>query len=149
MKIRQDSVLGLFFAITGCIALLIALKYPFGTTSRMGPGFFPVVISTLLVATGIGILIRSISASCDPFPAITWKPLVMIPAAIIVFGVAIEPLGFLPAVLLLLVLSAATSVKFRLDWKTSAGALLFAGLCTVLFVELIGLPMPVLGIWLQ
>jgi len=149
MKIGQDSILGLFFAITGCIALWIAIQYPFGTAGRMGPGYFPVIISSLLVVTGIGVVIRSISVSGDAFPAINWKALIMVPAAVVVFGLAIEPLGFLPAVLLLLVLSAATSVKFRFDWKASAGALIFAGLCTVLFVKLIGLPMPVLGTWLQ
>ncbi len=149
MKIGQDSILGLFFAVTGCVALWIAIRYPLGTAGRMGPGYFPVIISSLLVVTGICVIIRSISASGEGFPAINWKGLTMVPAAVVVFGLAIEPLGFLPAVLLLLVLCAATSVKFRLDWKASAGALAFAGLCTILFVELIGLPMPVLGTWLQ
>ncbi|EUB99754.1 hypothetical protein PMI07_006035 [Rhizobium sp. CF080] len=149
MKIGQDSILGLFFAVIGSIALWIAIQYPFGTAGRMGPGYFPVIISSLLVLTGICVLIRSMSMSGDPFPAIRWKALTLVPAAIVVFGLAVEPLGLLPAVFLLLVLSAATSVKFRLDWKAFAGALIFAGLCAVLFVELIGLPMPVLGTWLQ
>jgi putative tricarboxylic transport membrane protein len=149
MKIGQDSVLGLFFAVTGCIAFWIAIQYPFGTAGRMGPGYFPIIISGLLVVTGIGVLIRSISTPGETFPAINWKALLLVPAAVVVFGLTIEPLGFLPAVLLLLVLTAATSVKFRLDLKASAGALVFAGFCTVLFVKLIGLPMPVLGTWLQ
>jgi len=149
MKIGQDSILGLFFAVTGCVALWIAIQYPFGTAGRMGPGYFPVIISSLLIVTGICVVIRSISTSGDAFPAINLKALFMVPAAVVVFGLAIEPLGFLPAVLLLLVLSAATSVKFRFDWKASVGALVFSGLCTVLFVKLIGLPIPVLGTWLQ
>jgi putative tricarboxylic transport membrane protein len=149
MKISQDSVLGLFFALTGCIALWIALQYPFGTAGRMGPGYFPVIIAGLLVATGIFVLIRSVAAATDPLPGFRWKPLLMVPAAIFIFGLAIEPLGLLPAVFLLLVVSAMTSVKFRLDWKAFAGALAFSGLCAALFVELIGLPMPVFGAWLQ
>jgi putative tricarboxylic transport membrane protein len=149
MKIGQDSILGLFFAVIGCIALWIAIQYPFGTAGRMGPGYFPVIVSSLLALTGIGVLVRSIYASGDALAAINWKALVLVPAAVVVFGLAVEPLGFLPGVLLLLVLSAATSVKFRLDWKAAAGALVFSGVCTVLFVKLIGLPMPVLGTWLQ
>ncbi len=149
MRIGQDSILGLFFAVTGCIALWISVQYPFGTAGRMGPGYFPVIVSSLLVLTGIGVLVRSIAASGDAFPEINWKALIMVPAAVVVFGLAIEPLGFLPAVLLLLVLSAATSIKFKLDWKAAVGALVFAGLCTVLFIQLIGLPIPVLGTWLQ
>jgi putative tricarboxylic transport membrane protein len=149
MKIGQDSILGFFFTITGSIALWIAIQYPLGTAGRMGPGYFPVIISGLLVATGIFVMIRSISIQGDALPVVRWKALTLVPAAIVVFGLAIEPLGLLPAVFLLLVLSGATSVKFKLDWRAFAGALVFAGLCAVLFVELIGLPMPVLGTWLQ
>ncbi len=149
MKISRDSILGLFFAVTGCVVLGIAVQYPFGTAGRMGPGFFPVIVSGLLVATGIGVLVRSVSGSVEVLSAINWKALIMVPAAIVVFGSAIEPLGFLPAVLLLLVLCAVTSVKFHIEWKSAVGALAFTGLCTVLFIELIGLPIPVLGTWLH
>jgi Tripartite tricarboxylate transporter TctB family. len=145
MKIGQDSILGLFFAITGIVALWISIQYPLGTAGRMGPGFFPVGVSGLLVLTGIGVLVRSISSPGELLSAVKWKAVVMVPAAAVAFGLAIEPLGFFFAVLLLLVLCAATSVKFRLEWKSALGALVFATLCTTLFIQLIGLPIPVLG----
>ncbi|MNT87276.1 hypothetical protein D3C72_2276730 [compost metagenome] len=53
------------------------------------------------------------------------------------------------AVLLLVILSAATSESFRFDLKGFAGTLAFAGLCSVVFVALLGLPIPIIGSWLQ
>ena len=149
MKIGQDRLLGLFLTLTGCIALSIAVQYPLGTSGRMGPGYFPTIISGLLALTGMAVIVRSIAASGAAIPAVRWKPLLLVPAAVVAFALTVEPLGLFPAVLLLLVLSAATSVRFRLDWKALAGALVFAGVCCLLFVQLIGLPMPVFDGWLQ
>ena len=52
--------------------------------------------------------------------------------------------------MLLLVVGAATaSVKFRLDWKATAGAAAFSVVCAVAFVDLLGVPMPLAGSWLH
>lgn len=149
MKIVQDTLLGLFFTLTGGVALSMAWQYPFGTSGRMGPGYFPVIVSGLLVVTGICVIVRSMATSGESFAQIRWKPLLLVPGAVLAFGLAVEPLGLFAAVLLLLVISAVTSSKFRWTWKPLAGALLFAGLCCLLFVRLIGLPMPLFGTWLQ
>jgi putative tricarboxylic transport membrane protein len=149
MKIVQDTLLGFFFTVTGGVALLMAWQYPFGTAGRMGPGYFPVIVSGLLLVTGVCVIIRSMAASGDSLAQIRWKPLLLVPGAVIAFGLAVEPLGLFVAILLLLVISAVTSSKFRWTWKALAGALAFAGLCCLLFVQLIGLPMPLVGTWLQ
>ncbi len=38
---NKDFWAGLMFAGTGAAAMFIARNYPFGTTLRMGPGYFP------------------------------------------------------------------------------------------------------------
>lgn len=148
MKLSQDVALGLFFVVIGTTAGLIALSYPFGTASRMGPGFFPVIIAALLTLTGIGALVRAHLASSPALEEIRWRPVIIVPAAIVVFGLLIEKLG-LPLVVLLLVLGAATaSVKFELSWKATLGAAAFSAVCAFVFVELLGLPIPLVGAWL-
>lgn len=149
MKLSQDVLLGLFFSVIGAVSAWIALSYPFGTSSRMGPGYFPIIISSLLVVTGLLVLLRARLGEAEAVPTIRWRPLVIVPVAILVFGLALETLGLPLAVLLLLVLSATTSVRFRLDWKAFAGAAVFAGLCSIVFVELLGLPIPIVGTWLH
>lgn len=149
MKISQDAALGGLFVVIGVVALLIALGYPFGTASRMGPGYFPVIISTLLTLTGAGILMRARLASSEPIRAARWLPIVIVPVAVLLFGLLVEQLGLPLAVMMLAVGTATASVKFQLSWKAAAGAAAFAAVCAVLFVELLGLPIPIVGSWLQ
>ena len=148
MKLSQDVLLGLFFVVFGVVSVSIAMSYPFGTSGRMGPGYFPVIISSLLVLTGLLVLFRAQLAQPEMLPAIRWKPLLLIPGAVVIFGLAVETLGLPLAILLLTILSATTSIKFHIGWKAVAGSLAFAALCSVVFIELLGLPIPMVGSWL-
>ena len=149
MKLSQDVLLGLFFVVFGVVSVSIAMSYPFGTSGRMGPGYFPVIISSLLVLTGLLVLFRAQLVQPEILPAIRWKPLLLVPGAVVIFGLAVETLGLPLAILLLTILSAATSIKFHIGWKAVAGSLAFAALCSVIFIELLGLPIPMVGSWLR
>ncbi|MEN3150068.1 tripartite tricarboxylate transporter TctB family protein [Neorhizobium sp. IRAMC:178] len=149
MKLSQDVLLGLFFVVFGVVSVSIAMSYPFGTSGRMGPGYFPVIISSLLVLTGLLVLFRAQLVQPEMLPAIRWKPLLLVPGAVVVFGLAVETLGLPLAILLLTILSATTSIKFHIGWKAVAGSLAFAALCSVIFIELLGLPIPIVGNWLR
>ena len=149
MKISQDVVQGGLFLAIGLTALLMALEYPLGTPGRMGPGFFPIVISALLSLTGLGILARARLGTSEVIRVTRWLPLVIVPVAIVVFGFLLDKLGLPLAVLLLCIGAATASVRFELSWKAVAGAAAFSIICGVLFVTLLGLPIPLVGRWLQ
>ena len=149
MKITQDAVQGGLFAAIGLAALMMALEFPIGSPSRMGPGFFPVVISTLLTLTGIGILVRARLGSSPAIEVTRWSPAIIVSTAIVVFGFLLDKLGLPLAVLLLCIGAATASVRFELNWKAVAGAVAFSVVCGILFVTLLGLPIPLLGSWLQ
>lgn len=149
MKTSHDTALGSFFVAIGGVAFLMALDYPFGTTGRMGPGYFPVIVSSMLVLVGVAVLLRGRLAGSPPIGSIRWKPLLIAPAAIALFGLMIEPLGLPLAILLLVIGSATASVKFRLDWKATLGAVAFSALCSAVFIKLLGLPIPLAGSWLR
>lgn len=149
MKLTQDVVQGGLFAAIGIAALAMALEYPLGTPGRMGPGFFPVVIAALLALTGIGILLRARLGASEVIRVTRWLPLLIVPGSIVVFGFMLEKLGLPLSVLLLCVGAATASVRFELDWKALAGAVVFSVVCGILFVSLLGLPIPIIGTWLQ
>lgn len=149
MKVTQDVVQGGLFAAIGIIALVMALDYPLGTPGRMGPGFFPVAISGLLALTGIAILVRAGLGSSEVIRVTRWLPLAVVPVSIVLFGFMLDKLGLPLAVLLLCVGSATASVRFRLEWKAMAGAVAFSVACAILFITLLGLPIPIIGSWLQ
>lgn len=148
MKLTQDVVQGGLFLAIGVVALLMALDYPLGTPGRMGPGFFPIMISALLALTGIGILLRARLGMSELIRLARLMPLFIVSGAIIAFGFLLDKLGLPLAVLLLCIGAATASVRFEFDWKAVAGAAVFSIVCGILFVTLLGLPIPLVGSWL-
>ena len=57
---NKDFWAGLVFAGTGAAAMFIARTYPFGTTLRMGPGYFPRVLGGILIRFGIYVMVRGL-----------------------------------------------------------------------------------------
>ena len=49
----------------------------------------------------------------------------------------------------LLVIAAMGSVKFAWNWRAAAAAAAFSAICGLLFVRLLGIPIPMFGTWLQ
>ena len=52
-----SGILLLFFGIAG---FYMAFSYPFGSSLRMGPGYFPRVLAGIIIAFGLFVLIRGI-----------------------------------------------------------------------------------------
>ena len=48
-----DIIGGLLLTATGLFAVIYAQTYTFGTLSRMGPGYFPVVLGAVLAVLGL------------------------------------------------------------------------------------------------
>jgi len=58
-----------------------------------------------------------------------------------------ERAGLVISILVVALVSAAGSEKFRLDWKALALLLGFVAFCVAVFVKGLGVPLPVLGTW--
>lgn len=50
---HRDGAAGLAFFVFGIGFAVLALNYPLGTTMRMGPGYFPVVLGLILAGLGL------------------------------------------------------------------------------------------------
>ena len=149
MNIRQDTILGSFFVIVGLTAFLMALQYPIGTANRMGPGYFPVIVSALLGLTGVAILLRGRIGETALVEPSRWKPLAIVLGAIIIFGLLVERLGLPLSTFVLILVAATASVKFALNWRAVAGAAAIGAICGIVFIRLLGLPIPMFGSWFQ
>jgi len=97
----KDFWTGLIYVALGAAALWLGRDYTFGSAARMGPGYFPLVLSGILVVLGLVSLARSFIAKGEPVGAIFWKPLVLVLIGCAVFGLLLNPLG-LPIALLTL-----------------------------------------------
>jgi hypothetical protein len=137
----MDFWAGLMFAGTGTAAMWGARGYPFGSTLNMGPGYFPTVLGGLLVVFGLVILVRGLRRS-EKIPA-GWsiRALVVLPLAVVAFGLLMARAGFVPAMAALVVLSAAAGRQFRLK-EVLLLAVLLTALTVILFIWGLGLPYP-------
>ena len=53
-RLPRDVWAGLVFVAIGLVALIQVRRYPIGTLTAMGPGYFPLILSVLLVGLGLG-----------------------------------------------------------------------------------------------
>jgi putative tricarboxylic transport membrane protein len=149
MRVRnaRDALAGLLFLGFGLAFLLQAQNYELGSARRMGPAYFPVALSLVLIVVGMATLARSFLVAGPPVRDVAGKQLALVTAGIVLFGLLIQGAGLAVAVLALVVVAAAASRSFRL-LPTFALALALAVFCIAVFVKGLGLPFQALGPWL-
>jgi hypothetical protein len=144
---QKDFYSGLLFILFGVAFMWIAQDYNFGTARRMGPAFFPVILSGILIAIGIAIAVRGVMVAEEPMRGFTLKGLVLVIVGTLLFGFLVRSAGVPIATAALVAVSAYASQRF--NWKpTLVLAIGMAVFCTVVFIYALGLPMPVRGPWL-
>jgi hypothetical protein len=143
----KDFWTGTIFLFFGLTAVFVGQDYAMGTAGRMGPAYFPTVLGSLLTLIGLTGVVRSFLHDGEPVGKFYIKEIVLILSAVLLFGFLMRGAGLVPATMVLLLMSAYASPKFR--WREmlllSVGLTIFA---VVVFVKLLGLPMPVFGPWL-
>ena len=147
IRAPKDFWTGVVYLIVGLLGILIGRDYSFGTAGRMGPGYFPFAISCLLVLFGLVSIVRSMRVSGEPVEPFAWKPIVLVIGGVFAFGLLISTAGLIVAMLVMVLMSAAASEKFRFDWKASLGLLALITFCSLVFVKGLGVPLPLLGSW--
>jgi putative tricarboxylic transport membrane protein len=142
----KDFWTGIIYIAFGAAALIIARDYGLGTALKMGPAYFPAILSGLLIMIGIISLVRSFIKPGSPFGSFTFKGLLLVIAATVVFGLTVRGAGLIIALPALVIISSYASGKF--NWRYSLA--LAAGLtvfCILIFVKGLGIPLPILGSW--
>jgi hypothetical protein len=142
----KDFWTGLIYLFVGSGALIIGRDYDMGTAVKMGPAYFPTILSTLLMIIGVISVLRSFFKSGGPIGAVAWKGLVLIAASTLLFGAIVRGAGVVIALPLLVIVSASASARFT--WKTSlAEAVGITVFCIFVFLKGLGVPLPILGSW--
>lgn len=143
----KDFWTGAMYAGLGAAAIFLPRDYSMGSALRMGPAYFPSVIGGLLILLGVIALIRSFIVPGEKIEPFAWRELLLVLGAVVLFGVLLEGAGLIIATVILVVLGAYASIKFR--WRSAVP--LAAGLTAfsvLVFVKLLGVPLPILGTWL-
>ena len=139
MKIKsaRDFWSGLMFIVVGVVFAIGATNYRMGPpcpandacngslyarftqlSAHPGAGYFPLGLAILLAILGAVVLFKSLtieSEGGDPVGAFAWRPLIVIVAAIAVFGIMLEPLGIAITIPVLILISSLAGSEFH--WK--------------------------------
>lgn len=144
------SLLSLRFVVAAILASIgvagftVGLDYDFGSARRMGPGYFPLVLSGILVllavSEGVAALLKPNSQKSEP---LDWRALLAILAAVAAFAVTISFFGLIPAFFVVIGLSTLSETGY--GWKPAI--ILSAVTCLgawLLFSQLLGMTLPLI-----
>lgn len=146
----KDLLAGLIFIGFGLAFGYATLSYEIGTALRMGPGYFPLVLSGIMVLLGVVITVQSFASGPDatPLGRVPWLGLVLIMGGLVFFGLTVRGLGLAPALFVTVFMSAFASERTGVVGAFIIAALLVA-VSMAIFVWALGLPLPPLGPWLR
>lgn len=142
----KDFWAGLIYLAIGLFALYVAQDYAMGSAVRMGPGYFPKVLGSLLALIGLIALIRGMLRPGEAIGRLAWRETLIVLGATMLFGLLLRGGGLVLSLVVLVVASAYASRRFKL--KTSV--LLAVGLaafCVLVFIKGLGIPLALLGRW--
>ena len=143
----RESLLGAFLLAVGGASAWEATRYPLGSARDMGPGYFPLCLGLLLAVIGGVLLARSLPgvdksrwrAAADTLRASYLWPIAL---SLLGFGLVVEHTGLFIATVGLVIASSAAGEDFR--WRTATvWGLVVATFCSLLFVKLLGMQLPV------
>ena len=82
-----------------------------GTSFRMGPGYFPIILSIVMIGLGAVITLQALRGPLqeNSFGQVPWHGLALIIGAPLVFGATLIGLGLVPAVLMVVLATAWAS----------------------------------------
>jgi hypothetical protein len=139
IKSPQDFGAAVVFVAIGLAGAYFGADLRFGTAGDMGSGYFPVILSWNITAIGVIVGIRAVTVEGPPIEPIQLRPIMVILAAILIFGYLIDKVGLAITAALLTVLAAYA----RRDVNLVETVLLAAGLAVfsvVLFVYALSQP---------
>jgi hypothetical protein len=141
VKSPQDFGAGVVFVLIGLAGLYFGNELAFGTAARMGPGYFPMLLSGLIVAIGMIIGFRGLAVEGPPIEPVQLRPISFIIAAILIFGFLIESTGLALTAVLLTIFAAYArpEVNVRETILLGVGLAVFT---VVVFVYVLGQALP-------
>ena len=137
----RDIVGGLLLLAGGmAFSWYAAASYDLGTLRRLGPGAFPAGLGIVLAIFGMALVVPALCRPGAKLQVRVWTPIFVL-SGVAAFALALRPLGLIPAVVLVVVISSFAELRIR--------PVSLAIMCTVLclvawlvFVVALRIPVP-------
>lgn len=134
---------GLFFIALGAAVFWLSRDYHLGDLNHMGPGYFPRMLSIGMVGLGALIAARGLpelSAHAAPAGVRFDRSMVLIPLAMVVFGLTVERIGFVAALALVIAI-AGTAHRHARPKEVALSIVGLIALLVLIFVVMLRLPL--------
>lgn len=145
--LSKDFLSGLLFATFGVWGLALSWGFRLGTASRMGPGYFPQMLSWGIVAIGVFLMVRGLLASRpDVVNSGRLRPFLLILLSILLFGLLAERAGMVISLLLMIGVGGLACLDSR--WREVAiSAVVLSAFAVAVFKWGLELPIPTWPRW--
>jgi|MudIll2142460700_1097286.scaffolds.fasta_scaffold746764_1 putative tricarboxylic transport membrane protein len=149
---KNDLISSAFFALCGLLIITGSLGMSIGRLGEPGPGFLPLIVGALLVLLSLVLFVNALRHRIAEQAAMrmgrTERSKVLATSlSLILYAVAIQPLGFVLVTLLLLLF--LFKVIGELGWTTAvAGTLLTTLFFYLLFGVWLEIPLPMKPFWM-
>ena len=153
IKSQKDFFSGLMFTVVGASFAYGATGYSVGSGGRRGPGYFPLLLGVILAILGAIIMFKALVVEApggDKIGKWAWKPLILIIAANLLFGVMIgglpsiglPPMGLIAGIFALTIVASLAGDSFKLKEVLILSVILSIGSYAA-FILLLKLQFPV------
>jgi Tripartite tricarboxylate transporter TctB family len=141
IKSPQDVGAAIVFMAIGAAGLYFGSDLTLGTAARMGPGYFPVMLSAIIFGIGVIVGCKGLTIEGPPLEPFRPRPILIIVAGILAFGFLIEKLGLAITAAFVTVLAGFARRDVNL-METFVLAACLALFCVGLFVYALSQPFP-------
>ena len=141
--LRTDVLAGLMFSLFSLWGFLASSGLDIGTPTTMGPGYFPRLLSAVMLALGLAIAIGGLVSSEAAGPA-TWtlKPIGLVSLACIAFAALLSRGGIVLAIVAAVGIGAFAGDRAEIKNLVILTIVLVSA-SVALFVWLLGVPLPI------
>jgi hypothetical protein len=137
-----DLAFAAFLVGLGAFAFALASELNMGTAASMGPGYVPRGLAVIIMVYGAILGVRAVFAGWQAFPGIALRPLLLVCGSVALFAVLL-PLAGLALTSLAVVLCAGYAAYDVRVKENAVLAVALAAFASVLFVAVLGLPIPI------
>jgi len=144
--VPTDVVAGLVLLLFAALSMVATQNLAFGSAARMGPGYFPKIVSGLIGLFGLAIVAMGLARgrlprSADTMPGVPWRALVMIMLAMAFFAATVEQFGLLLSGFGTIGLTSLAATRVR-PLEIAVFSLVLAVMVTAIFSWGLGLSLP-------
>lgn len=152
MLIRNQRAFaaGVLFLVVSIFYFAMSFNYVTGTPARMGPGFFPRMVSIGLMLIAVGILFSAVAPKAKTEKLEKWdvKGLLWIAGSVALFAVLLPTFGLVVALAVLIIVASLASPEFT--WRGAlVNTVVLVIFCIAVFIYGINLQFPVWPVWFR